>query len=101
MRSSTPFHQVTDSHAVGNDNSNSTNEGNDITLGGNAHFKQRPRFDPLQDIFGPKIRLRAKKMKEALVTLIQTTQVKKELKLQDFSSYVVNVLIADINGPYV
>ena len=121
IRSPTPFHQVADSHSAGNDTSNSNirrnedsnihtsdtqshssgNEGNDITLGGNGHFKQHPRLDPLQDISGPITRLRAKKMKEALATLIQATRAKEEMKLQDFSSYFVNILIVNVNGPNV
>ena len=40
-------------------------------------------------------------MKDALVTLIQETRAKEELKLQEISSYFISVLIVEINGPNV
>ena len=56
-----------------------------------------PISDPLHNISGPLTRSRAKRMKDALATLITSTRTKEELKLQDFS-YVVNVLILDEMG---
>ena len=67
----------------------------------NGHFKHSPRLDPLRDISGPITRSRAKKMKKALATLIQTSRAKEEVKIQEFSSYFVNVLFVNINGPNV
>ena len=57
-----------------------------------------PILDPLHNISGPLTRSRAKRMKDALASLITSTRVKEELKLHDFSSYVVNVLILDEKG---
>ena len=121
IESTTPTHPVTSSEMKGNEVSSpstrrndslithtsdthshsSGNDGNDPTLGGNVHFRQRTQLDPLQGMGGPMTRSRTKKMQESLATLIKETQTKEEMRINDFDSYFVNFLSIIVNGSHV
>ena len=79
----------------------SGNDGNESTLGVNAHFNPHTQLDPLQGMGGPMTRSRTKKVQESLATLIKETQTNEEMRVNDFDSYFVNFLNIIINGSHV